>query len=210
MWRNSTTSGGIVLRRFVSASISPVFDDLDDLVLDRGADPRQLLGRSVERELGDRRAGLAHARGGPAVGDHPEGGLALDLEQVGQQLELLGHIRVAGERLRHDSDHRGVKAVVCLPTYNERENLERMVDALADKGVSVLVIDDSSPDGTGELADRLAAEHDHVEVLHRPRKEGLGPAYLAGFRARAGRPGASSSCSRWTRTSRTTRPTCRA
>ena len=74
-----------------------------------------------------------------------------------------------------------MKAVVCLPTYNERENLERMIEALADKGVSVLVIDDNSPDGTGELADRLAAAHDHVEVLHRPRKEGLGPAYLAGF-----------------------------
>jgi dolichol-phosphate mannosyltransferase len=75
-----------------------------------------------------------------------------------------------------------VKAVVCLPTYNERENLERMLHALADKGVSVLVIDDSSPDGTGELADRLARELDHVQVLHRDRKEGLGPAYLAGFR----------------------------
>jgi dolichol-phosphate mannosyltransferase len=74
-----------------------------------------------------------------------------------------------------------VKTVVCLPTYNERENLERMVDALADKGVSVLVIDDNSPDGTGELADRLAAGNEHVDVLHRPRKEGLGPAYLAGF-----------------------------
>ena len=46
----------------------------------------------------------------------------------------------------------------------------------------VLVIDDSSPDGTGEIADRLAAELDYVDVLHRPRKEGLGPAYLAGFR----------------------------
>jgi dolichol-phosphate mannosyltransferase len=79
-----------------------------------------------------------------------------------------------------------VKAVVCLPTYNERENLERMVLALADRGVSVLVIDDNSPDGTGELADRLAAEHDYVEVLHRPRKEGLGPAYLAGFRRALG------------------------
>jgi dolichol-phosphate mannosyltransferase len=74
-----------------------------------------------------------------------------------------------------------VKTVVCLPTYNERENLERMVDALADKEVSVLVIDDNSPDGTGELADRLAERNAHVEVLHRPRKEGLGPAYLAGF-----------------------------
>jgi dolichol-phosphate mannosyltransferase len=74
-----------------------------------------------------------------------------------------------------------VKAVVCLPTYNEHENLERMLRALADKGVSVLVIDDNSPDGTGELADRLADELEHVQVLHRPRKEGLGPAYLAGF-----------------------------
>ena len=72
-------------------------------------------------------------------------------------------------------------AVVCLPTYNERENLERMVRALGEQGVSVLVIDDNSPDGTGELADRLSQELDHVEVLHRERKEGLGPAYLAGF-----------------------------
>jgi dolichol-phosphate mannosyltransferase len=74
------------------------------------------------------------------------------------------------------------KAIVCLPTYNERENLEPMLRALGDKGVHVLVIDDSSPDGTGELADRLADELDYVGVLHRERKEGLGPAYLAGFR----------------------------
>jgi len=72
--------------------------------------------------------------------------------------------------------------VVCLPTYNERENVERMVRALGEHGVSVLVIDDNSPDGTGELADGLARELAHVEVLHRERKEGLGPAYLAGFR----------------------------
>jgi dolichol-phosphate mannosyltransferase len=72
-------------------------------------------------------------------------------------------------------------AVVCLPTYNERENLEPMLRALGDKGVRVLVIDDNSPDGTGELADRLAEELDYVSVLHRPAKEGLGPAYLAGF-----------------------------
>ena len=73
-------------------------------------------------------------------------------------------------------------AVVCLPTYNERENLEAMLRALGDKDVRVLVIDDSSPDGTGELADRLAEELDYVSVLHRPSKEGLGPAYLDGFR----------------------------
>ena len=74
---------------------------------------------------------------------------------------------------------------VCLPTYNERENLEPMLRALGDvlgEGDRVLVIDDNSPDGTGELADRLAGELAFVDVLHRPRKEGLGPAYLAGFR----------------------------
>jgi dolichol-phosphate mannosyltransferase len=72
-------------------------------------------------------------------------------------------------------------AVVCLPTYNERENLERMIDALAPHDVRVLVIDDNSPDGTGEIADRLAAERDWLSVLHRERKEGLGRAYVAGF-----------------------------
>jgi dolichol-phosphate mannosyltransferase len=79
-----------------------------------------------------------------------------------------------------------VRATVCLPTYNERENLEPMVRALRDRGVRVLVIDDNSPDGTGEIADRLAAELDYVAVLHRERKEGLGPAYLAGFRRALG------------------------
>jgi dolichol-phosphate mannosyltransferase len=77
-----------------------------------------------------------------------------------------------------------VKAVVCLPTYNERENLERMLRALGEVlpgDARVLVIDDNSPDGTGELADELAAELAYVDVLHRPGKEGLGPAYLAGF-----------------------------
>src|SRR4030081_1566675 len=73
-------------------------------------------------------------------------------------------------------------AVICLPTYNERENLESMLRALAPLGLNVLVIDDNSPDGTGQIADRLAEELDFVSVLHRARKEGLGPAYLAGFR----------------------------
>ena len=77
------------------------------------------------------------------------------------------------------------RAVVCLPTYNERENLERMVralgDVLPDDG-SVLVIDDNSPDGTGEIADRLAAELPWMDVLHRPAKQGLGRAYADGFR----------------------------
>jgi dolichol-phosphate mannosyltransferase len=78
-----------------------------------------------------------------------------------------------------------MRATVCLPTYDERANIEQMVRALQGvlrDGDRVLVIDDSSPDGTGELADELAGELPFVSVLHRPRKEGLGPAYLAGFR----------------------------
>jgi len=79
-----------------------------------------------------------------------------------------------------------MRALVCLPTYNERENLEPMVRALGEQLDTtrdrVLVIDDNSPDGTGEIADSLAAELPWVEVLHRPGKEGLGPAYIAGFR----------------------------
>ena len=74
-----------------------------------------------------------------------------------------------------------MKATVCLPTYNERENVERMVRTLNALGVHVLVVDDNSPDGTGAIADRLASELEGVSVLHRDRKEGLGPAYLAGF-----------------------------
>jgi dolichol-phosphate mannosyltransferase len=72
-----------------------------------------------------------------------------------------------------------------LPTYNEAANLERIVAAIRPRLPDwrrVLIVDDSSPDGTGEIADRLAAAHDDVEVLHRTRKDGLGPAYVAGFR----------------------------
>ncbi len=76
-----------------------------------------------------------------------------------------------------------------LPTYNEIENLEAIVAAAgaalavgARDGYHVLVVDDGSPDGTGQLADRLAGEHDWVHVLHRTEKNGIGPAYLAGFR----------------------------
>ncbi|HEU4599299.1 MAG TPA: polyprenol monophosphomannose synthase [Solirubrobacterales bacterium] len=72
-----------------------------------------------------------------------------------------------------------------LPTYNEAENLEPLVEAARAKlpaAAQVLVVDDDSPDGTGRIADRLAERHDNVRVLHRARKEGLGPAYIAGVR----------------------------
>jgi dolichol-phosphate mannosyltransferase len=72
-----------------------------------------------------------------------------------------------------------------LPTYNEAPNIEALVASVRNVLPSsrrILIVDDSSPDGTGEIADRLAAEHEDIEVLHRPVKQGLGPAYLAGFR----------------------------
>ena len=75
------------------------------------------------------------------------------------------------------------------PTYNEAENVQAIVAAAAQvlataapDGFRVLIVDDGSPDGTGELADRMAAEHGWLEVLHRTEKNGIGPAYLAGFR----------------------------
>jgi dolichol-phosphate mannosyltransferase len=78
-----------------------------------------------------------------------------------------------------------VHLVICLPTYNERANLEplvrRLVDVVGPKA-HILVIDDASPDGTGEIADRLRYELPSVSVLHRARKDGIGPAYIAGFR----------------------------
>jgi dolichol-phosphate mannosyltransferase len=76
-------------------------------------------------------------------------------------------------------------AWLILPTYDEAENVEAFVAAARAKlpaSAQVLIVDDNSPDGTGEIADRLAEEHENVSVLHRPRKEGLGPAYVAGFR----------------------------
>jgi dolichol-phosphate mannosyltransferase len=76
-------------------------------------------------------------------------------------------------------------AWLVLPTYNEAENIEGVVEAARAKlpaSAQVLVVDDSSPDGTGQIAERLAGQHENVAVLHRQVKEGLGPAYIAGFR----------------------------
>jgi dolichol-phosphate mannosyltransferase len=75
-------------------------------------------------------------------------------------------------------------ALVCIPTYNECDNLEPIVRAVlaADPRVDILVVDDNSPDGTGALADRLAAAEPRVRVLHREKKQGLGRAYLHAFR----------------------------
>ncbi|MBI4822403.1 MAG: polyprenol monophosphomannose synthase [Deltaproteobacteria bacterium] len=78
----------------------------------------------------------------------------------------------------------GAGALICIPTYDERENLEGIVRAVLAEvpRANILVVDDNSPDGTGEIADRLAKEDARVIVLHRPGKEGLGRAYLDAFR----------------------------
>jgi dolichol-phosphate mannosyltransferase len=76
------------------------------------------------------------------------------------------------------------QTVIIVPTYNERENLPRMAARLLSLpvGVDVLVVDDNSPDGTGKIADELAAQHPQIHVLHRAEKNGLGRAYIAGFK----------------------------
>ncbi|MDP2984547.1 MAG: polyprenol monophosphomannose synthase [Candidatus Latescibacter sp.] len=76
-----------------------------------------------------------------------------------------------------------MKGLVIIPTYNEIENIEAITRAVLDLPYDfhILIVDDNSPDGTGEIADRLAAADSRIHVLHRKKKEGLGPAYIAGF-----------------------------
>lgn len=78
----------------------------------------------------------------------------------------------------------GRRPLLVLPTYNERENIEPMVAAIhaALPGATIWIVDDNSPDGTGEIADRLAAQDDRIQVIHRPGKLGLGTAYVEAFR----------------------------
>jgi dolichol-phosphate mannosyltransferase len=76
------------------------------------------------------------------------------------------------------------KALIIFPTYNEKENIEEIAGAVLGKDprINVLVVDDNSPDGTGQIADRMASDNPRVNVLHREKKEGLGRAYVAGFK----------------------------
>jgi len=76
------------------------------------------------------------------------------------------------------------KALIIFPTYNEKENIENIVSAVLkqDEIIEVLIVDDNSPDGTGEIADRMAEENPRIHALHRPGKAGLGTAYIHGFK----------------------------
>jgi dolichol-phosphate mannosyltransferase len=76
------------------------------------------------------------------------------------------------------------KALIIFPTYNEKENIERITGAVLaqDERIHVLIVDDNSPDGTGQIADRMAADNPRINVLHREKKSGLGTAYIHGFK----------------------------
>jgi dolichol-phosphate mannosyltransferase len=76
-----------------------------------------------------------------------------------------------------------MSALVIIPTYNERDNIKKLIDSILEPGldIEILIIDDNSPDGTGKVADKISASEKRVKVLHRPEKEGLGKAYLEGF-----------------------------
>ena len=82
-----------------------------------------------------------------------------------------------------------MRSLVILPTYNEKENLEKIVPEILkmDPSIDILVVDDNSPDGTGEIADRMAQKNNRVLVLHRPGKMGLGQAYIDGFKYALGK-----------------------
>lgn len=77
-----------------------------------------------------------------------------------------------------------MKILIIIPTYNEKDNIERIVSEILaqQESIEILIVDDNSPDGTGEIADRIAGENPRVHVLHRPGKQGLGQAYISGFK----------------------------
>ena len=197
----STRLSGTRPRSFSSAAIVPVSRSSPTFVAIVSPMSSSSVSRPCSDSAPDRLGRLAEALRGPAVGEHAVDDGAVQLVEVAEQVEEIGDLGVAQGHgrivaaaawrpftARMGAVTASARFLVCVPTYDERENLERMVDAL--DGVrepdgatgDVLVIDDSSPDGTGELADELAATRPWLHVLHRPPKQGLGRAYLDGFR----------------------------
>ncbi len=86
--------------------------------------------------------------------------------------------------MTHGTSAADERALVIVPTYNERENVAKIIEAVLsqDRRLSVLIVDDGSPDGTGAIVDEIAARNDRVHALHRAKKMGLGTAYLEGFK----------------------------
>ncbi|TME70096.1 MAG: glycosyltransferase [Chloroflexi bacterium] len=115
--------------------------------------------------------------------------LGADQGQPGAELSRHAEARPAGqaagmsaERRLTERQSQPTEVLVVLPTFNEKDNLERVVAGVRHLGHDVLIVDDASPDGTGDLADRIAASDSGVRVLHRERKLGIGSAYEDAFR----------------------------
>ena len=185
----STSPGGSLARSLASAAMSPVSTYstiLPSIVRADSGEPRRL---AVDRELRDRNRGVADPRGGATVGREPEGVGAVELQHVGQKLEALGQLGVRRQLRGHGGDDTRVRLVVCVPTYNERENLEPMVDAArrgarrpssrtrtcSSSTIPRRTAPASSP--TGSRGERRRSWTSSTAT----RKEGLGPAYVAGF-----------------------------
>ena len=126
----STSPGGSLAAQLRERRHVARLDDLDDLALDRAADSREPGRLPVDRQLRDGDGGVADSRGGATVGGEPESVRAVELQHVGQKLEALGQLGVRRQLGGHGGDDTRVRLVVCVPTYDERENLEPMVDAL--------------------------------------------------------------------------------
>src|SRR2546423_9141645 len=115
--------------------------------------------------------------------------LGADQGQPGAELSRHVEARPAGqaagmsaERRLTERQSQPTEVLVVLPTFNEKDNLERVVAGVRHLGHDVLIVDDASPDGTGDIADRIAASDRGVRVLHRERKLGIGSAYEDAFR----------------------------
>ena len=198
-------SPGLQQRAIFSSSVLPI-------PAARSRGPRAPARRPTRR--------LADGLGGVAVRDHAVDDRAVELVEVGQLVESAAIVALGDQVGRARSRRTAARRCPAPPSGSSsrpttrprtsRRSRPRARDAQrGPDGFRILVVDDASPDGTGAIADALAAAHREVEVLHRRAARGPRPGLPRRLRARA-RPAARSSCSRWTPTARTTPPTCAA
>src|SRR5581483_3925727 len=157
-----------------------------DLLLERLADPGQLRHPALARQLGDGDRALADHPRRLAVGEDAIADGAVQLVQGGELAQRVGDLGVSHRLHEYHRRMAGPQVWLVIPTYNEAENLGPLVAAARERlpeGSTILIVDDASPDGTGDVADSLAAADPGVRVLLRPAKLGIGPAYVAGFQA---------------------------
>ena len=183
----STRPEGSLSRSLASAARSPVSVISTIFASIVAADAREARGLAVDGELRHGHGRFPDPGGRAAVGGEPEGVGTVELEHVGEELELLRQGGIGRQLCGHGGDDRRV--LVGLPAHLRRAREPRADGrgpssaCLAEHELDgrVLVIDDASPDGTGELADRLAAELGNLDVLHRERRRASGPPTSPGF-----------------------------